>query len=156
MAEALESGKISRYITDFPNDDILQMKNTICIPHLGASTEESEINCVTMAADQLVEYFDRGNIINSVNFPNEEMDISGGMRIVVANRNIPNMVSQITAILGHEKLNILNMVNKNKGDIAYNIIDVDRNEISQGAMEKLRTIEGVFMARAMLNNPAAL
>jgi D-3-phosphoglycerate dehydrogenase len=109
-----------------------------------------------MAADQLVEYFERGNIINSVNFPNEEMDISGGMRIVVANRNIPNMVSQITAILGQEKLNILNMVNKNKGDIAYNIIDVDRNEISQGAMEKLRTIEGVFMARAMLNNPAAL
>jgi D-3-phosphoglycerate dehydrogenase len=156
MAEALESGRISRYVTDFPNDETLQMKNTICIPHLGASTEESEINCVTMAADQLMEYFERGNIINSVNFPNEEMDISGGMRIVVANRNIPNMVSQITAILGQEKLNILNMVNRNKGDIAYNIIDVDREEISQGAMEKLRTIEGVFMARAMQNHPSAV
>jgi D-3-phosphoglycerate dehydrogenase len=154
MAEAIESGRVYRYVTDFPNDDTLKMKNAICIPHLGASTEESEINCVAMAADQLVEYFERGNIVNSVNFPNEEMDTSGGMRIVVANRNIPNMVSQVTAILGQEGLNILNMVNKNKGDIAYNIIDVDREEISQTAMEKLRCIEGVFMARAMRNHPA--
>lgn len=152
MAEGLNTGKVYRYVTDFPNDEALKLKNAICIPHLGASTEESEVNCVTMAAEQLVEYFERGNIINSVNFPNEEMDLSGGMRIVVANRNIPNMVSQVTAILGQEKLNILNMVNKNKGDIAYNIIDVDKDEISTEAMQRLKSIEGVFMARAMKNS----
>ncbi len=152
MALALESGKVSRYITDFPSEDTLKMKNTICIPHLGASTEESEINCVAMAADQLNEFFERGNIINSVNFPNMEMDTSGGMRIVVANKNIPNMVSQVSAILAHEGLNILDMVNKNKGEIAYNIIDVDKPEINPDAIEKMRAIEGVFLARAMKNS----
>jgi D-3-phosphoglycerate dehydrogenase / 2-oxoglutarate reductase len=152
MSHALESGRVFRYITDFPNEETLKMKNAICIPHLGASTEESEINCVVMAADELVEYFERGNIINSVNFPNVEMDISGGMRIVVANKNIPNMVGQVSAILAHENLNILNMVNKNKVDIAYNIIDVDKAEINPAAMEKLKAIEGVFLARAMKNS----
>jgi len=151
MAKALESGKVFRYITDFPNEDTLKMKNTICIPHLGASTEESEINCVAMAADQLMEFYERGNIINSVNFPNVEMDISGGMRIVVANKNIPNMVSQISAILAQEGFNILDMINKNKVDIAYNIIDVDKSEISTLTLEKLKAIEGVFLVRAMKN-----
>jgi D-3-phosphoglycerate dehydrogenase / 2-oxoglutarate reductase len=151
MAEALESGKVSKYVTDFPNEDTLKMKNTVCIPHLGASTEESEVNCVAMAADQLVEFFERGNIINSVNFPNMEMDVSGGMRIVVANKNIPNMVSQISAILAHESLNILDMINKNKGEIAYNIIDVDKHKIHSDIIRKIREIDGVFMARAMKN-----
>jgi D-3-phosphoglycerate dehydrogenase len=136
-------------VTDFPNEETLKMKNTICIPHLGASTDESEENCVTMAADQLMEYFEKGNIINSVNFPNVEMDDSGGLRIIVANKNIPNMVSQIAAILAQEGLNILNMVNKNKVEIAYNIIDVDKPEISANALAKLRSIEGVFMVRSM-------
>jgi D-3-phosphoglycerate dehydrogenase / 2-oxoglutarate reductase len=151
MAQALESGKVFRYVTDFPNEETLRMKNAICIPHLGASTEESEINCVTMAADQLMEFFEKGNIINSVNFPNMEMDISGGMRIVVANKNIPNMVSQISAILAHEDLNILDMINKNKGEIAYNIIDIDKPEINPGVIKRIQEIEGVFMARAMKN-----
>jgi D-3-phosphoglycerate dehydrogenase / 2-oxoglutarate reductase len=152
MAQALEDGKVGCYITDFPNEDTLKMKNTICVPHLGASTEESEVNCVTMAADQLMEYFERGNIINSVNFPNVEMDSSGGLRVVVANKNIPNMVSQISAVLAQEGLNILNMVNKNKVEIAYNIIDVDKTEISETSLAKLRGIEGVFMVRAMKNS----
>jgi D-3-phosphoglycerate dehydrogenase / 2-oxoglutarate reductase len=149
LALALEEGKVGCYVTDFPNEETLKMKNTICIPHLGASTDESEINCVTMAADQLMEYFERGNIINSVNFPNVEMDNSGGLRVVIANKNIPNMVSQISAVLAQEGLNILNMVNKNKVEIAYNIIDVDKSEISDTALTKLRSIEGVFMVRAM-------
>jgi D-3-phosphoglycerate dehydrogenase / 2-oxoglutarate reductase len=152
MAEALESGKVFRYVTDFPNEDTLKMKNAICIPHLGASTEESEVNCVAMAADQLVEFFERGNIINSVNFPNMEMDISGGMRIVVANKNIPNMVSQISAILAHESLNILDMINKNKGEIAYNIIDVDKHKLHSDVISRIKQIDGVFMARAMKNS----
>jgi D-3-phosphoglycerate dehydrogenase len=128
------------------------MKNTICIPHLGASTAESELNCVTMAADQLMEFFEKGNIINSVNFPNMEMEMSGGMRLVVANKNIPALVSQISAVLAEEGLNILNMMNKNKVEIAYNIIDVDKTEISYAALEKLKSIEGVFMVRTILNN----
>lgn len=147
LAEAIESGKVARYVTDFPDEDVLKMKNTICIPHLGASTEESETNCAIMAVDQLREYFENGNIINSVNFPQVEMERSGGIRVVVANRNVPYMVSQITNILGSEGANILNMVNKNRNDVAYNIIDIDLDGIKQDVQEKLLAIEGVFMVR---------
>ncbi len=149
MAEALEYGKVARYITDFPNEETLRMKNTLCIPHLGASTEESETNCAIMAVDQLREYFERGNVINSVNFPNVEMDRTGGTRIVVANRNIPNMVTQIASILSREGVNILNMLNKNKKEIAYNIIDIDKSDLRPGIAEELKAIDGVFMARIL-------
>lgn len=147
MAEALEYGKVFRYVTDFPNEETLRMKNTICIPHLGASTDESETNCAIMAVDQLREYFERGNIINSVNFPNVELDRSGGSRIVVANKNIPNMVNQIASVLSREGVNILNMLNRNKKEIAYNIIDIDKSDIRPEIADELRTINGVFMAR---------
>lgn len=152
LEAAIEDGIVACYVTDFPNEETLKMKNTICIPHLGASTAESEMNCVTMAADQLLEYFEKGNIINSVNFPNMEMEMSGGMRLVVANKNIPALVSQISAVLAEEGLNILNMMNKNKVEIAYNIIDVDKAEISESALNKLKAIEGVFMVRTILNS----
>ncbi len=147
MAEALEYGKVYRYITDFPNEETLRMKNTICIPHLGASTEESETNCAVMAVEQLREYFEKGNIVNSVNFPNMEMDRSGGIRIVVANRNVPNMVNQISSILAKQDINILNMLNRNKNEVAYNIIDIDKKEIDPSTGEALKAIDGVFMAR---------
>lgn len=147
LAEAIESGKIARYVTDFPDEDVLKMKNTICIPHLGASTEESETNCAIMAVDQLREYFENGNIINSVNFPQVDMERSGGMRVVVGNRNVPYMVSQITNILGSEGANILNMVNKNRNDVAYNIIDIDKASLGEDVRIKLLGIEGVFMVR---------
>jgi len=147
LAVAIESGKVARYVTDFPDEDVLKMKNTICIPHLGASTEESETNCAIMAVDQLREYFENGNIINSVNFPQVDMERSGGVRVVVANRNVPYMVSQITNILGSEGANILNMVNKNKNDVAYNIIDIDLVGIKEDVQEKLLAIDGVFMVR---------
>ena len=152
LEAAIEEGIVACYVTDFPNEETLKMKNTICIPHLGASTAESEMNCVTMAADQLLEYFEKGNIINSVNFPNMEMEMSGGMRLVVANKNIPALVSQISAVLAEEGLNILNMMNKNKVEIAYNIIDVDKTEISDAALNKLKAIEGGFMVRTILNS----
>lgn len=147
MAEALESGKVFRYITDFPNEETLKMKNTICIPHLGASTEESETNCAIMAVDQVREFFERGNIINSVNFPNVEMEPGGAARIVVANKNVPTMVTQISSVLAKKGINILNMLNKNKGDIAYNIIDIDKSGIDKSIAEELNAIEGVFLAR---------
>jgi D-3-phosphoglycerate dehydrogenase len=147
MAEALESGKVFRYITDFPNGETLKMKNTICIPHLGASTEESETNCAIMAVDQVREFFERGNIINSVNFPNVEMEPGGAARIVVANKNVPTMVTQISSVLAKKGINILNMLNKNKGDIAYNIIDIDKSGIDESIAGELNAIEGVFLAR---------
>lgn len=147
IKEALESGKISRYVTDFPDEEVLKMKNVIAIPHLGASTEESETNCAMMAVDQVREFLEKGNIVNSVNFPNAEMERHDGARIIIANRNIPNMVSQITSKLASEGINIANMLNKNKADIAYNIIDIDSKTPDSSLVEKLCAIEGVLMAR---------
>jgi D-3-phosphoglycerate dehydrogenase / 2-oxoglutarate reductase len=149
LAEALESGKVHRYVTDFPNEEILKMKHTIAIPHLGASTAESETNCAIMAVDQVREYLENGNIINSVNFPQAEMDRNGGARILIANKNVPNMVSQISSVLAQDHVNISNMLNKNKNEIAFNIIDVDRPTLDDSIRKKLETIDGVFMVRIL-------
>jgi len=149
MKVALESGKVGKYITDFPDADVLEMKNVVAIPHLGASTAESETNCAIMAVDQLREYLEKGNIINSVNFPVAEMDRSGETRILIANKNVPNMVSQITTVLASENVNIANMLNRNRNEIAYNIIDVDRADVSDTCISKLKAIEGVFLIRVI-------
>lgn len=149
LAEALESGKVKCYVTDFPEDDVLQMKNVIAIPHLGASTEESEQNCAIMAVDQVRDYLENGNIANSVNFPEAEMERHGGPRLIIANKNIPNMVSQISSLLASQKLNIANMLNKNKADIAYNIIDLDGALPLNGLVDKLKSIEGIIMVRVL-------
>ena len=150
MKEALESGKVARYITDFPDAETLEMKNCICVPHLGASTTESETNCAVMAVEQLMEYIENGNIINSVNFPQAEMERStGGARIVIANKNVPNMVGQITTALAAADVNIANMLNRNRNEIAYNIIDVYRKEVEPEIVEKLKAIDGVFLVRVI-------
>ena len=145
---AIESGKVGKYVTDFPDDELINVKNIIAIAHLGASTEESETNCAIMAVNQLIEYLENGNIVNSVNFPLAEMDRNGGTRIVIANKNIPNMVSQISTLLANEGLNISNMLNRNKDEIAYNIIDVDET-VPEGIKEKIASIEGVVMVRIL-------
>ncbi len=149
MKEALESGKVGCYVTDFPDEEVLTMKNVIAIPHLGASTEESETNCAIMAVDEVRNYLENGNIVNSVNFPEAEMERHGGPRLVVANKNVPNMVSQISSLLASEGLNIANMLNKNRADIAYNIIDIDGAAPSAEVAEKLKSIEGVIMVRVL-------
>ena len=149
IKEALESGKVSCYVTDFPDEEVLMMKNVVAIPHLGASTEESETNCAIMAVEQVREYLEKGNIVNSVNFPTAEMDRNGGARILIANKNIPNMVGQITSKLASEGINISNMLNKNRADIAYNIIDIDGVDPADSLIEKLLSIEGVFMVRIL-------
>jgi D-3-phosphoglycerate dehydrogenase len=146
---ALESGKVAKYITDFPDAEVMEMKNVIAIPHLGASTAESETNCAIMAVDQLREYIENGNIINSVNFPAAEMDRNGGTRILIANKNVPNMVGQITTVLASENVNIANMLNRNRNEIAYNIIDVDHGDVCNTCIEKLKAIEGVFLIRVI-------
>lgn len=149
MKVALESGKVGTYITDFPDEDCLKMDGVISIPHLGASTKESETNCAIMAVEQMREYLENGNIINSVNFPSAEMDRNGGSRILIANRNVPNMVSQISTVLAAEGLNIDNMLNKKRDDMAYNIIDVDATKIDDSVKDKLMTIDGIFMVRTL-------
>ncbi len=149
LSEALESGKVKCYVTDFPEEDILHMKNAIAIPHLGASTEESEQNCAVMAVDQVRNYLENGNIVNSVNFPEAEMERHGGPRMVIANKNIPKMVSQISGLLASQGLNIANMLNKNKADIAYNIIDLDGTLPTNGMVDQLKAIEGIISVRVL-------
>lgn len=153
MKEALESGKVAKYITDFPDAGIMEMKNTIAISHLGASTIESETNCAVMAVEQMREYLENGNIINSVNYPSAKMERNnGGARILIANKNVPNMVGQITTALANADVNIANMLNRNQKEIAYNIIDVYRKNVEQEIVEKLQAITGVFMVRILPGN----
>lgn len=147
LKEAIAEGKVARYVTDFPDETTLKMDKVISIPHLGASTVESETNCAIMAVNQTKEFLEHGNIINSVNFPDAEMEMHNEARILVANRNVPNMVSQISAVLGAEGLNIDNMLNKKRNEMAYNIIDVDRPVIDESIREKLLAIDGIFMVR---------
>ncbi|MBA4410927.1 MAG: 3-phosphoglycerate dehydrogenase family protein [Bacteroidota bacterium] len=148
LIEAIESGKVGKYVTDFPEDELIGVKNIIAIPHLGASTEESETNCAIMAVNQTIEYLENGNIVNSVNFPAAEMERNGGTRIVVANMNIPKMVSQISALLAQEGLNISNMLNRNKDEIAYNIIDID-GSVPETIKGMISSIAGVIMIRIL-------
>ena len=147
MEAALESGKVGKYITDFPNENVLKMKNTVCIPHLGASTEESEENCAIMAARQMKEFLETGNIKNSVNFPNAFLEFTGKQRVAVFHKNVPNMVGQITAAVSNYNLNIADMVNRSRGDYAYTMIDID-NEVSGANLpnieEKINQISGVI------------
>ena len=147
LKDAIAEGKVARYVTDFPDETTLKMDKVISIPHLGASTVESETNCAIMAVNQTKEFLEHGNIINSVNFPDAEMDMHNEARILIANRNVPNMVSQISAVLGAEGLNIDNMLNKKRNEMAYNIIDVDKPVIDESIREKLLAIDGIFMVR---------
>lgn len=149
MKVAIESGKVSSYVTDFPDEDCLKMDKVISIPHLGASTKESETNCAIMAVEQLRDYLENGNIINSVNFPSAEMERNGGTRIIIANRNVPNMVSQISSILAAKGLNIDHMLNRKRDDIAYNIIDVATSEVDASLKDELLAVDGIFMVRIL-------
>lgn len=149
LKPALESGKVGWYVTDFPDDEVLNMKNVIAIPHLGASTQESETNCAVMAVREVRDYLENGNIRNSVNFPDVAMNRNGGARILIANKNVPNMVSQISTLLAGYGVNIADMMNRNRNGIAYNIIDIDRNELDPEVSDKLREIEGIFLVRVL-------
>lgn len=149
LKNAIASGKVSSYVTDFPDEESLKMDNVISIPHLGASTKESETNCAIMAVEQLRDYLENGNIVNSVNFPAAEMERNGGTRIIIANKNIPNMVSQISSILAAKGLNIDHMLNRKRDDIAYNIIDLDTPSVDVSVKGELLAIEGIFMVRIL-------
>jgi D-3-phosphoglycerate dehydrogenase len=148
LKEAIEKEIVEVYITDFPEEELLGMDRVICIPHLGASSVEAEENCAIMAVQQLRAFLECGTIRNSVNFPDCDMDIMGDRRLVIANRNIPAMVGQITAVLADERINIADMLNRSRGDLAYNIIDID-GKISEKSIEKIRDIHGVLMVRVI-------
>lgn len=147
MAEALKSGKVAKYITDFPNVNTAKMENAILIPHLGASTEESEDNCAVMAAKQLKDYMENGNIVNSVNYPNCDAGVcTAAGRISVLHRNIPHMLNQFTGVISSMGFNITDLVNKSKGEYAYSVIDVE-TPLNEEVLNKLTTIEGVLKVR---------
>ncbi|QEN09211.1 3-phosphoglycerate dehydrogenase [Oceanispirochaeta crateris] len=148
LKKAIESGKISYYITDFPEGELLGNPQIITIPHLGASSPEAEENCAVMAADQLRIFLETGNIRNAVNFPNCTMDYVGGHRLIIANKNIPNMVGQISTLLAENEINIQDMMNKHKEGIAYNIIDTDKAP-TEKLIADLKKIEGIIMVRAI-------
>ncbi len=149
LKAALASGKVSTYVTDFPSADLLGVKGVIPIPHLGASTEESEDNCAIMASQQIKDFLETGNIRNSVNFPTCELPVKvGHKRLIIANKNIPNMISEITSLLADNSINIGDMLNKSKGDFAYNIIDID-GEVGQDVLDKLQETDGIIFAKVI-------
>ncbi|MDD4506817.1 MAG: phosphoglycerate dehydrogenase [Sulfurospirillaceae bacterium] len=147
MIEALKSGKVSTYVTDFPSVDLLGVDGVIPVPHLGASTDEAEENCAIMASRQLKDFLETGNIVNSVNFPNCVLPLRPNLkRLLIANKNIPNMISEMTSLLAKNGINIYDMLNKSRGDVAYTIIDTE-DKVSQDMIEKIGAIDGVKMVR---------
>jgi D-3-phosphoglycerate dehydrogenase len=146
LKEALAEGILAHYVTDFPEEDLIKTEKVICVPHLGASTEEAEENCAEMAAQQLMDYIETGNIKNSVNFPDCRMEFNGKSRLAVTNKNIPNMIAQISSALAENKININEYFNKYKNDVAYNLIDTD-SDISEDVVKKLKTIDGIISVR---------
>ena len=149
MEEALKSGKVHRYVTDFPNPRTANMEGVIAIPHLGASTEESEDNCAKMAVRQVMDYLENGNIVNSVNFPNCDMGICTKVsRIAILHGNIPNSLSRFTSIISAEGINISDMVNRSRGEHAYTMLDLDHVP-SPAAIDMLQRIQGVYRVRVI-------
>ena len=149
MEEALKSGKVHRYVTDFPNARTANMEGVIAIPHLGASTEESEDNCARMAVRQMMDYLENGNIVNSVNYPNCDMGVcSKASRIAILHGNIPNSLSRFTSIISAEGINISDMVNRSRGEHAYTMLDLDHVP-SPAAIDMLQRIEGVYRVRVI-------
>ena len=145
---ALKSGHVGTYVTDFPEADLVGVDGVITIPHLGASTPEAETNSAVMAARQLAHYLERGNVRNGVNIPDCVMDGNGGDRLVFINRNVPNMVGQVTTMLAEAGLNISDMINRHHGDLAYNIIDID-GAVDSAVTTRLTEIEGIVRVRVI-------
>ena len=143
---ALQSGKVASYVTDFPTEETVGVEGIVAIPHLGASTSESEDNCAVMAAVELDEYLRYGNIKNSVNFPNVSMPMSGDQRLCVLHANVPNVISQVTSIVGSTGANIENMMNKSKGDNAYTVVDIT-GDVHDDLSARLGAVEGVIKVR---------
>ena len=149
MAEALASGKVWRYVTDFPNEKTANMPGCIAIPHLGASTEESEDNCARMAVSEMMNYLENSNIVNSVNYPNCDMGIcTTAGRITILHKNIPNSLGRFTAAIASEDINIAGLMNKSRGEYAYTMLDFDHHP-SEAVVEQLKKVDGVLRVRVI-------
>ena len=148
LIKSLDSGRVKYYVTDFPIDEKKNHDRVIALPHLGASTTEAEDNCAVMIAKQIKEYLENGNIINSVNFPDAKMPRAGKERLAITHRNIPNMVRQITKAIAEDEANIVDMLNKSKGEFAYTLIDIEE-EISNSVIENIKKVEGILKVRAL-------
>lgn len=146
IVAALESGKVASYVVDFPSDEVLGVKNVVAIPHLGASTPESEDNCAMMAALELIDYIENGNIKNSVNYPDAEMNATG-VKVCVMHKNVPDVISKLTSVLGDANININNMVSKSKKDYAYTMLDTA--DINDDIAAKLAGVENVIKIRVI-------
>ncbi|MDP1929227.1 MAG: phosphoglycerate dehydrogenase [Thiobacillus sp.] len=146
VIEALDANKLHAYLCDFPANALKGHAKVVAWPHLGASTEEAEENCAVMVAEQLADYLENGNILNSVNFPNVAMARESNFRIAIANANVPNMVGQISSMLAGAGINIHNMLNKSKGDMAYTLVDID-SAVTDSVLQQLSAIAGVLAVR---------
>ena len=149
MEKALQSGKVKKYVTDFPNAKTANMKGVIATPHLGASTEESEDNCAVMAVEQIMDFVENGNIVNSVNYPAASLGVCDKAgRVTICHKNIPNMIGQFSSTVAAEGINVADMVDKSRGDFAYAIMDLD-HEATDALIEKLAAVEGVIKVRVV-------
>ncbi|MEO1939362.1 phosphoglycerate dehydrogenase [Candidatus Thioglobus sp.] len=148
LITALEAGKVKYYVTDFPIDDKKDHERVIALPHLGASTAEAEDNCAIMVANQIKDYLENGNILNSVNFPEAKMPRAGKERLAITHKNIPNMVGQISTVVADAGANIVDMLNKSRDDVAYTLIDLE-SEISDTVIDNLKQIEGILTVRGL-------
>ena len=148
LAAAMESGKVAKYVTDFPNDNMVGRENVILLPHLGASTAESEDNCAVMAARELREYLENGNIRTSVNLPEMSMERSGVQRLCILHKNVPGMLANITSLLSKEGVNVENMTNKSKGDYAYTMVDLS-TKVGEHVVEDVKHMPNVIRVRVL-------
>lgn len=146
LVAALDSGQLRRYVSDFPRPELLGRSEVLLLPHIGASTEEAEENCAMMAVRQLKDFLENGNITNSVNFPQTRMQRNGGCRITFSNHNIPRVLGTVLSVLADRNINVIDMVNKSRGDIAYNIIDVE-TEPAADALDEILAADGVIRLR---------
>jgi len=148
VSDAIKSGKVYAYVCDFPSNLLKNHERVIALPHLGASTTEAEDNCAVMVANQVRDYLENGNVKNSVNFPEVQMDRSEGFRVCIVNSNVPNMLGQISTAMAQDQLNIVDMLNKSRGDLAYTLVDVDK-PVNDGLIGRLKSIEGVLAVRTI-------
>jgi len=148
VSAAIKSGKVNAYVCDFPSNLLKKHERVITLPHLGASTKEAEDNCAIMVAEQVKDYLENGHVTNSVNFPEVYMPRNGGFRLAVVNSNVPNMVGQISTALADAGLNIVDMLNKSRGDLAYTVVDVD-SDVTEATLSSISAIEGVLSVRSM-------
>ncbi len=152
VADALRAGKLKAYLSDFPSPRLANVPNAIAFPHLGASTAEAEENCAVMVVDQVRDFLENGNIVNAVNFPNVEMARESAWRVGVANANVPNMLGQISTAMAKAGLNIHNMINKSRGEMAYTLVDVD-SPVEQSVIDTIAAIDGVLSVRSIPAQP---